>query len=114
MSISNNDVAVLLEKVADWIESRDGAAYKAYVDATNAKIATVTEALREAGVEISPALSEKLATADAELLDLLHKQAQTSGGSPDSLGGPARDLHLKTASHEEDADARLLRFLSTP
>ena len=114
MSISNNDVADLLEKVATWIESRDGEAYQAQVNAVNAKIAAVTEAFREAGVEISPTLSKKLATADAELLDLLPKQAQTSGGSPDSLGGPARDANIKTASHDEDADARFLRFFSTP
>lgn len=113
MSISNNDVALLLEKVADWIESRDGEAYKAHVEATTAKIAEVTAALTDFGIEITPALREKLATADTVLLDLLHKQAQAASGSPDALGGPANDPTIKTASDKEDADARFLQWVNS-
>lgn len=101
MSLPNSVVADLLDKVANYIENSEGIALRQKHAAHQAKVAEVAKAIEEAaGQELNAAAREKLATADAVLLDLLLKQAHTmTEGTPYSLGGPADNpTNTKTAS----------------
>lgn len=112
MTYAPNDVADLLEKVADYIETVEGNAYRRRHNEAQAKVAAVAAAISEAtGEPVTEALREKLAQTDENILDLLLKQAQATGGSPDSLGGPAEIDNTKTAS-QEDPDERFVRYFS--
>jgi hypothetical protein len=112
MGMTNEQVATLLEKVADYVDSVAGAQHREQVLARQAKIAAVTEALEAVtGETVSPAVQQKLASTDVSVLDLLLKQAHNTGGSPYSLGGPAEIDNTKTASN--DPDEIFLAFLNS-
>ena len=104
MTMTNNETADLLEKVADYIDVLAGDEHRRVHQANADKVASIAASFEAStGQELDAETRSKLASADNAVLDLLTKTAQTAGGSPESLGGPSDNpTHDKTASHNPE------------
>jgi len=108
-------LADAFDAMAEYIDQSEGERLREKQAAVHSRIDSFAERyLDSTGEELPPELRSKLASLDEEVLESVLKTTKTAGGSPDSLGGPADNApNLKTASEDEDADARMLRFLTT-
>lgn len=108
-----HDVAEMLEKVAEHLETHDAQQEQLKKAASERKFAEFAAAYEEAtGEPMSAETREKLSATDETVLDLLLKKAQTAGGSPDSLGGPVSTVEPDTkVASSKDADDRFLSFI---
>lgn len=110
MTMKNAAVADLLDSLADYVEAMEGDHVRRKTAATSEKVDKIAASYEESTGEAMPdEVRQKLAAADDVLLDLMVKKANTAGGSPDSLGGPAEMDTQKVAS--EDPDEKFARWI---
>lgn len=103
MTMKNAFVADLLDCFADYVEVREGDYIRRKEAEVSEKIGKIAASYEESTGEAMPdEIRQKLAAADDVLLDLMVKKANTAGGSPDSLGGPAEMDTQKVASEDPD------------
>ncbi len=103
MTMKNAAVADLFDAFADYVDVLEGDHARRKTAATSEKIDTIAASYEESTGEAMPEETrQKLAAADDVLLNLLVKKANTAGGSPDSLGGPAEMDTQKVASEDPD------------
>jgi len=92
MTTKHAALADLLDQVAAHIDATEGARAREKTAARQAKASEAVSAFEAvSGETLSPELRSKLAGLDEDVLAHLTRTAKITGGSPDSLGGPADD-----------------------
>lgn len=101
MTTEREQLATVLEKIADYIDEHEGARIREKIAETTARVSGTIQEIEDAsGVPIPADLREKMASFDPSVLEHFARIAKSNGGSPDSLGGPADDNDTtKTAGY---------------
>lgn len=117
------DVADVLEKVAEHLDAQDHEKTAAAVAGRRELVAQFEQQYAQAtGEDLDPALAEKLASSDENLLAAFQKLAErvsTVDGEPDNLGGPSNTpndhVYMNKAAEmrarAQEADYSFLNFI---
>lgn len=114
MSVNYQDVANVLDAVADYIDGIEYEKTAAEKAARDERINTLSTRYEHSTGEALPeSLKEKLAGLDQETLDHILKVANNNGDSPGSMGGPSEIQDgVQPETVKEAADQAEDRFIN--